>query len=537
MSGEIARLFVIIGAKTDEFQQKMDGVNKVMGTVGKSVTTVGAVMSAGLTAPIVAAGTAIFGAATKAGSFADELLGLSAATGANTDQLQRWRYMAVAAGVDSDAVAGALSSMNKQMVEGTTFGKKLEKTAEGYGVALRDANGNVRDSTDVIHDLMKAISAIEDPVERARAGAQAFGGDWDAIASIVDLGSAAIDEFNQKEVISQAQLEAADNFRQQMDLLKHELAMTGMELATKLIPVMEQLMPIIQDSIVPAIINLVEWIGKAAEWFGKLSPGTQSAIVSFFGLLAAIGPVLVVVGKIIPIVMAVIGVIGKIVVAVKTVGAVMLALSGPIGWVIAAVIALIAIGILLYKNWDEVKAKAAEIWGAIKAKVGEAIEGIKGIINNAIAWLKGIPGQMLSIGKAIIQGLINGIKSMIGAAVDAVKAVGSAILGGIKKVLGISSPSKMFQMQVGVPMVEGIIKGIEQMRAQVGNALATVTQLPQIQAPQIALAGAGSIGASVSPAGDRVSIHVEKMQVRDEADIQHIAKELYRLQKRRDRGV
>lgn len=41
-------------------------------------------------------------------------------------------------------------------------------------------------------------------------------------------------------------------------------------------------------------------------------------------------------------------------------------LTSPIGWVILAIGALIAIGVLLYKNWDKIKAKATEIFTGIR---------------------------------------------------------------------------------------------------------------------------------------------------------------------------
>jgi len=41
------------------------------------------------------------------------------------------------------------------------------------------------------------------------------------------------------------------------------------------------------------------------------------------------------------------------------------ALTGPIGIVIAIVAAAIAIGVLVVKNWDTIKAAAISIWGAI----------------------------------------------------------------------------------------------------------------------------------------------------------------------------
>lgn len=53
--------------------------------------------------------------------------------------------------------------------------------------------------------------------------------------------------------------------------------------------------------------------------------------------------------------------------------------ANPIGLVIAAIAALIAAGVLLYKNWDKIKAAAASLWSSIKkffGKIGDYITGI-----------------------------------------------------------------------------------------------------------------------------------------------------------------
>ena len=55
----------------------------------------------------------------------------------------------------------------------------------------------------------------------------------------------------------------------------------------------------------------------------------------------------------------------------------------PIGWVIAAIAALVAVGVLLYKNWDTVKAKTIEVWNIIKEKVSGAWQSIKAAFSRA----------------------------------------------------------------------------------------------------------------------------------------------------------
>lgn len=76
-------------------------------------------------------------------------------------------------------------------------------------------------------------------------------------------------------------------------------------------------------------------------------------------------------------------------------------LTSPVTIAVAIIGALIAIGVLLWQNWDAVKAKAIEIWGAIKEWFGTTIdtikaffpglwEGIKEAFSDTANWFKGI---------------------------------------------------------------------------------------------------------------------------------------------------
>lgn len=58
-------------------------------------------------------------------------------------------------------------------------------------------------------------------------------------------------------------------------------------------------------------------------------------------------------------------------------GATMAFITSPITLVALAIGAVIGVGILLYKNWDEISAKATEIWGALKIYFSETWEEIK----------------------------------------------------------------------------------------------------------------------------------------------------------------
>ena len=148
-----------------------------------------------------------------------------------------------------------------------------------------------------------------------------------------------------------------------------------------------QLLPMIT----PIIQKITEWIQK----FSDLDPKTQK-IITVIGIIAgALGPVLMIIGTIAT------G-IGSIITLITTVGPMIAGLAGPIGIAIAIIGGLIAVGVILYKNWDKIKAKASElkdnvvkkftalkiavkvIFGHIKdamlAPIKKAAETIKGLI-------------------------------------------------------------------------------------------------------------------------------------------------------------
>ena len=60
-------------------------------------------------------------------------------------------------------------------------------------------------------------------------------------------------------------------------------------------------------------------------------------------------------------------------------------LTSPLGIAVVAIGALIAIGVLLYKNWDEVSAFASSVWTGIKDWISNAITATSEVISNVMA--------------------------------------------------------------------------------------------------------------------------------------------------------
>ena len=101
--------------------------------------------------------------------------------------------------------------------------------------------------------------------------------------------------------------------------------------------------------------------------------------------------------------------------------------ANPIGVVITLIEAAIAVGVLLYKNWDTVKTTAVSLWekvkevfSGIKDSIVSAFEDAKAKVSGFFSWLddkiESIPilGTLYSGGKAVIGGAADLIGSLIG---------------------------------------------------------------------------------------------------------------------------
>ena len=155
------------------------------------------------------------------------------------------------------------------------------------------------------------------------------------------------------------------------------------------------------EVIVPILLGFMEKLTPLVQKFGELDSSTKAACLGFAGLVAAIGPLLLIAGQAVTGLGAIAAGVGKLSAALAAAGgvsgafgSVLAVLTGPIGLTAAAIATLVASGVLLYKNWDEIKGKAAELgqsiagtWEALRASVTGTWDGIKNAVVGAFQWM------------------------------------------------------------------------------------------------------------------------------------------------------
>lgn len=92
-------------------------------------------------------------------------------------------------------------------------------------------------------------------------------------------------------------------------------------------------------------------------------------------------------------------------------------LANPITWVIAGIVALIAVGVLLYKNWDTVVKYAKILWDGVKSAWTGIVSAVKSGVSNAISavssWASNMKSKISSMWNQIKSQTSSGVSKMV----------------------------------------------------------------------------------------------------------------------------
>jgi phage-related minor tail protein len=204
----------------------------------------------------------------------------------------------------------------------------------------------------------------------------------------------------------------------------------------------------------PLVTEVTKVVTSIANWAAE-NPKLSSTLATVGGVLAtivgvfaALAPIVSVLINLWPVLAAAFG-----------------AITAPVAAVIAGIAALIAIGIALYKNWDEVKAKGIEVWNSLSSFFSNFFTTLKSLFDAALNWIdsktngkfkvitnairlymkttqevistiwefvKGTFSNALSFLKSLVKGDFQGMKDAISNQMQLAKSTISKIWGSIK---------------------------------------------------------------------------------------------------------
>ena len=339
--------------------------------MGDKLTSAGQAMRGISTA--AAAVTAAIGALTvKSGKWADDINTMSKVYSIGTRDLQQYSAAADLVDVSVETIAKSHVKLEKNMLSAANGSKNQAAAFEALGVSVTNADGSLRDGDAVWQDTIKALGSMENETERDAYAMQLMGRSAAELNPLIEDGGETYKRVSDTmakyglDFIDQETLDQANQFNDALDMMKAVGMVAFQQLGTQL-----------AAYLAPAMGKVVAVVGRLAQWFSNLSPRTQAIIAGIAAVVAVVSPLLIGLGK-------VSFAISSIMSLMATLGPAIGGIVAAIGPVILIIGAVVAAGVLLYKNWDIIKAKAIAFKDAVvatftqfKAQVVAAFNAIK----------------------------------------------------------------------------------------------------------------------------------------------------------------
>ena len=262
---------------------------------------------------IQAAAAALYAGVYKVAQGQAEMLELSEATGVAVERLGELGYVAEQTGSSQDALASSLRGLQKNMAD-ATLGRGGIEAFTRLGIRIKDANGHLRATDDVLMDVGQKIKGMD------RGRQEMFLSQLGIDPSMVKALTSDIGGLQQSYqqmyaaagVDAQQAAEKSRAFVGSVNSLIALFKMLGQAVASIFVvemgedverfrkTIMEnvgKIMPVIQMLVAGVVrlgkffggitVRILGWVGDIVAWFNRLDGGTQKIILGVLGFAAA----------------------------------------------------------------------------------------------------------------------------------------------------------------------------------------------------------------------------------------------------------
>ena len=431
-AGAAFEYMAMAGWKTEDMLDGIEGIMNLAAASGEDLATTSDIVTDALTA---------FGLSAKdSGHFADILAAASSNANTNVSMMgETFKYAAPIAGAlgytaeDTALAIGLMANAGIKSSQAGTSLRKMMTELQGEikisGQAIGDvtiqttnADGSMRELNDILMDCRAAFAGLTES-EKASA-AEALVGKT-AMSGFLAIMNASEEDVNKLATAigncDGASQKMADTMQ---DNLEGQL--------TKLKSALQELAISFGEILIPVVRDIVAHIQKFVDWLNSLDEGTRKFIVKLALLVAAIGPVLIVVGKVMTAVGTIMTWAPKIAGMVSTVmgwgpkiasaiGVVKNALSAlwavcmanPIILIIAAIAALVAAFIYLWNHSESFRQFWINLWENIKQVVTTVVEAVSTFLTAAWDAIKMVFETVWTAISEFFTGIWNGICNVV----------------------------------------------------------------------------------------------------------------------------
>ena len=399
----------------------MESLGRVTGALGKMSLLLG-----GASGGMVALASATAEQAQAAERSAEAL-------GVNATDLQKLQYAASTVNVEAEDMTDILSDLTEKMVEAGDS-DDLAAMFKALGVSLKNADGSMKNSAQVIMEISDAFSRMQDGPVKTKLAIELMGDAGRRLIPVLNKGAAGLRDLGREAeqaglVFDGAARSDAKRFQEALRGVGDQTAglrnAIGRQLMPVLTPVMEKF-----EGWLALNKNLVatktgEWVRKVADnlpafldgaerWIttgGKVLAWCTDFIDRTIGMENALKLVALYMGT--PFIRSLFS-------AGKAVAAFSLAImTTPVGWFMAAVAAIAGAGYLIIKNWDKITAwwnETLTVWQAdidhATSQIMKAWEAVKNFFSGLWNDITGIFSDAWNSISGIVTNITDAVKTV-----------------------------------------------------------------------------------------------------------------------------
>ena len=417
------------GFQVNEIMDAMPGVLDLAAVSGGDVAASSEAMASSLRAFGLEAG--------QAGHVADVFARAAADTNAETvDMAEAMKYVAPVAhsmGLSLEETAASIGIMADAGIKGSQAGttlrgalsriakptKAMVKSMDQLGVSFYDANGKMIPLREQIAQLKTATAGLTQE-ERNRHLVTLYGqNSLSGMLALLDAGPEKLDKMTNALINSDgAAREMAETMQ---DNLASKIEQMGGAFESAAI--------VIQQILEPALTKVVGGITKLIEAFLNMSPVGQKMVVIFAGMVAALGPLLLIAGTVMTTMV-------KLRIAMQFLGPAFMGTMGTIALVVAAFYALVAVFMIAYTKSEKFRNIIDSLAPAIKKGLGIAVEWATEKLKVLWEWLQKAAEKVKEFGSAISSKVANTLQQFGINLGQAGSSIGSFISSGLERLGG-----------------------------------------------------------------------------------------------------
>ena len=387
-AAEAMNYMAMAGWKTEDMLSGIEGIMNLAAASGEDLATTSDIVTDALTA---------FGlTAADSAHFADVLAAASSNANTNVSMMgETFKYAAPVAGslgFSVEDTAEAIGLMANAGIKSTQAGTSLRSImtalagdvkfcGESLGeveIQTTNADGSMRELSDILADCRVAFAGLSESEQASAAQALVGKNAMSGFLALMNAAPADIDNLSgaisncDGTSLSMAET-MQDNLAGQLTILKSQL---------------EELAISFSDILMPVIRSIVSHMQGLVDKLNQLDPQTKETIVKIALVAAALGPLLIVIGKTISGIGSVLSLVSKAPAAIGAVKGGITAVTGALGVsmgtilaVVAAIAALVVVFMHLWNTNEDFKNNILGIWEQIKSTFSGLTQGITDRIN------------------------------------------------------------------------------------------------------------------------------------------------------------